>query len=188
MDSFVFKILTTAVVLRAASGGGIPTFAGPWNVWIERFTTCSEDDKRISLKISHFNPSKKFENQVWNGFINFTEEMDDTWWSKGVLDVRSNNQWKENAFVFFFPKNGCSSAREILTEMFSKYFGKKGTPCRLVKRCIYFENTTVAHEYPRFPIMPYGYYRFKITAGVTGAKEPEYCFRMLCHIIPKIGS
>lgn len=41
---------------------------------------------------------------------------------KVVLDVRSNNQWKENAFVFSIP-GACSASREHIPDMFRVAFG-----------------------------------------------------------------
>lgn len=51
---------------------------------------------------------------------------------KAVLDSRSNNQWKENAFVFNLPA-ACSAIREHIPDLFRVMFGglSKRGPCHV---------------------------------------------------------
>ncbi|XP_052128231.1 uncharacterized protein LOC113211198 [Frankliniella occidentalis] len=136
MNVIYLTTLWTVTTLQSANGAKrIPNTAGPWDVWIERFSMCSDDDKRVQMKFSHYNPNKKFEPQVWTGLMNVTHEFTDDWWANAILDVRNNNQWKENAFIFKFPKRGCSAARDYPPPDFYEYFSVKGTPCLVKQVC-----------------------------------------------------
>ncbi|XP_026274077.2 uncharacterized protein LOC113203540 isoform X2 [Frankliniella occidentalis] len=178
--------VTVAALHAARSEKLIPSFAGPFDVWIERIDPCDEDDKRVQLKCSHYNPNKKFEPQVWNGFVNLTRALDDTWWIRAPFSIRSNNQWKQNAIVLTAQRNGCSGARNVLPPDLRRFTTKRGTPCSFKEGVSYFRNTSVKFEFPKFPQLPYGHYRVELEAGQQDEKKAEYCFKTIGHVIPKV--
>ncbi|XP_026289098.1 uncharacterized protein LOC113214058 isoform X1 [Frankliniella occidentalis] len=181
-------VATVAVAaLHAVGAKQIHNFAGPWDAWLERADMCNAnaDDERIQVKFSHYNPNKKFVPQTWSGFANLSREMDDSWWVKAPLAIRSNNQWKENAFVFYFPTKGCSNGRDIAPACLKPFFTKAGTPCLIKQQVIQFQNTTMPMEFPKLPRLVYGYYRLELSAGPKN-KKSEYCVNAMVHIIPKV--
>ncbi|XP_052128426.1 uncharacterized protein LOC113214744 isoform X2 [Frankliniella occidentalis] len=135
MMSYILVALLTLLVRTSFHCGSINSFAGPFNVWIERADPCYEDDKRLHIKFSHYNPSKKFEPQVWNGIVNLTRAVDDTWWIKAPFSIRNNNQWKKNAIVLTALRNGCSGARSVMPSDLQELTTKRGTPCRFKQVC-----------------------------------------------------
>ncbi|XP_052122304.1 uncharacterized protein LOC113214058 isoform X2 [Frankliniella occidentalis] len=181
-------VATVAVAaLHAVGAKQIHNFAGPWDAWLERADMCNAnaDDERIQVKFSHYNPNKKFVPQTWSGFANLSREMDDSWWVKAPLAIRSNNQWKENAFVFYFPTKGCSNGRDIAPACLKPFFTKAGTPCLIKQQVIQFRNTTMKLEFPKVPHLVYGHYRLELSAGPKNEKS-EYCVNAIVHIIPKV--
>ncbi|KAK3914354.1 Succinyl-diaminopimelate desuccinylase [Frankliniella fusca] len=103
-----------------------------------------------------------------------------------VLDVRSNNVWKENAFIFDFKDKACSVAQKNIPGFFKLFFGaivqKKGS-CSVDPGVYVADQQPIDWTFPTFPVMPYGYYRFRLTAG-TG-KVKAMCFMCECHVIPR---
>lgn len=52
-----------------------------------------------------------------------------------TLDKRNNNMWKPNAFVFHFPKGGCTVFRKIFPDTMRLFFGEQSGPCRFYTVC-----------------------------------------------------
>ncbi|XP_052129708.1 uncharacterized protein LOC113215648 [Frankliniella occidentalis] len=104
-----------------------------------------------------------------------------------VVDTRSNNQWKENAFIFNFPGGSCSAASQH-TKCFETLTGKllrKEKPCGLNPGVNILSDTPMDWSFPYFPIMPYGTWRFRLSYGQTGQKRASGCHIAEAVTIPK---
>ncbi|KAJ1526616.1 hypothetical protein ONE63_008202 [Megalurothrips usitatus] len=127
-DAFTQLLAITCVVTH---------FQGPFIAYVDKLTVCdygNGTDYRhyLQVKITHFNPLKPFEPQIWNGNFTNPEEVNDNNKVRVRMDVRNNNQWKENAFIFNFPKDGCSNAKKHMPTDFLRFFSK-GSRCAIPK-------------------------------------------------------
>ncbi|XP_034238092.1 uncharacterized protein LOC117643358 [Thrips palmi] len=144
------------------------------------------------IRASHFNPARPYDLQTISGNLTFKEDMRDNYWSRVDLAVRSNNQWKENAFVFNFPKLGCTAIREHAPDFFrvvAKYSGAptdKAIPCVIPAGVYVVKNESVSWTFPNFPVIPYGRYRFRVTSRSSStSRTPVLCLEVDCEAIPK---
>ncbi|XP_052131207.1 uncharacterized protein LOC113209239 isoform X2 [Frankliniella occidentalis] len=146
---------------------------GPYVTYGERFYTCEPDNRllpwTLRLRGSHFNPQKPKEAQLITGNVTAVNEtFDDSCWIKVILDLRSNNQWKENNFVFSFRRNACHALRSNIPKFYEHIFKKRADDkgaCILKPGVYAVNNTPIDWSFPNVPIFPYGQYRFRMTFG-----------------------
>ncbi|XP_026272745.2 uncharacterized protein LOC113202630 [Frankliniella occidentalis] len=183
-------ILLALALLCHVSGKAINTFAGPYKVVPERFYMCEPDNRvlpaRWYLRISHFNPHKPKELQLLTGNITVQSvSMDNSAWVKGNIDVRSNNQWKKNAFVGSFNNSACRALKENIPGFYDVFFKKKeiGGVCSIKPGVYEVNDAPVDWNFPKAPIFPYGQYRFRLLFGK--AEKMYSCFVVENTVIPK---
>ncbi|KAK3921736.1 Urease subunit beta [Frankliniella fusca] len=136
------------------------------------------------LRPSHFNPLKPAELQLLSGNMTLTVPITDSLAGNASLDRWSNNQWKENAFVGVFPNGACRHTRGNIPGVFEVFFKPGNTDvCRIEAGVYQVEREPVDWTFPNVPIMPYGFYRFKIT--YYKGNDQHFCGAVDCHVIPK---
>ncbi|XP_026293312.1 uncharacterized protein LOC113217572 isoform X1 [Frankliniella occidentalis] len=177
-------------------GKSLNTFAGRYIAYGTKFYNCDQTQLPTSDKPTwnwylrfthHFNPLKPEELQRFDGNVTGLEEVNDNCWTRVVVDARSNNQWKENAFVFNFPGGACSAAYQH-TKCFQALTGKllsKGKTCVLNPGVSILSDTPMDWSFPYFPIMPYGEWRFRLSYGPPGQKRASGCHIAEAVTIPK---
>ncbi|XP_034240132.1 uncharacterized protein LOC117644630 [Thrips palmi] len=174
----------------------IHTFAGPFIAFAHTIDPCPSDGiAEVFIRPSHFNPIRPFEKQTLQGYMRSSYNVSDDLLAHVDMAIRSNNQWKDNAFVFNFPNSGCTALREHLPDMYrivAKYTGApldKKKPCIIPGGYFDFKNETISWTFPHFPVMPYGRYKFRISARhmsvVKTTTVPHFCVYADCEIIPK---
>ncbi|XP_052129810.1 uncharacterized protein LOC113205631 isoform X2 [Frankliniella occidentalis] len=139
------------------------------------------------VRASHFNPQTPKELQRVTGNFCTTTALDDSLWGRANMGVRSNNQWKENAFVGYFKNSACRHLRENIPGFFNAAF-KQSTQTKgvcSIKPGVYEVNDyPIDWTFPKIPIMPYAHYRFNVTFGKD---ENLYgCFVVENRVIPKL--
>ncbi|XP_052129917.1 uncharacterized protein LOC127751044 [Frankliniella occidentalis] len=173
----------------AALGKGIHSFAGPFIIYISAVNDCKDVNSPIvthRTRFSHFNPRRPFDKQTLSGNITVPVPIDDTWWGSITLDIRSNNQWKSNAFIFNITQHFCSAMRKNVPGYFHAAFGldpNSKAPCLIPNGTHTFKDEPVSWDPPNVPIMPYGFYRSHNVGGV--GRHMHACYLTECHIIPK---
>ncbi|XP_052125623.1 uncharacterized protein LOC127749837 [Frankliniella occidentalis] len=186
--SMSFLLVPLALMFQEGiHGKAINSLMGPYIVYVERLYMCEPNlPSPWYVRASHFNPHKPKDLQLLTGNATFSSTYDDSTWVKVIIDVRSNNQWKENAFVFNFKKNGCRAFRDNIPQIYKDVFKQgevKGPNCTLKAGVIKFNNTPANWTFPNFPIMPYGHYRYRVRFGQL---EKLYaCWAVDGWIIPK---
>ncbi|XP_034243926.1 uncharacterized protein LOC117646808 [Thrips palmi] len=181
-------LLLAPVLLNLACGKTINTYAGPYIAYATRFDPCPSDGTfAINLRPSHFHPAKPFERQTVSGNFTILTPFDDSYWVRGQMAVRSNNQWKENAFVFNYPTGACRVLRDHIPDFFTmvaRGIHATNGPCRLeASGTNEVDKVPISWDFPKFKIMPYGRYKFTIRFGdVTSTR---FCTEVDCTIIPK---
>ncbi|XP_052131958.1 uncharacterized protein LOC127751844 [Frankliniella occidentalis] len=185
-----FRLVLLAFAIKEGiHGKGINSFMGRYIIYTDRFYMCEPNlPSKWYIRASHFNPQKPKELQVLTGNAMLSFLTDDSTWLKIVIDVRSNNQWKENAFVFYFKDNACRALKENIPEIYNEVFKQgeviKGAHC-MVKPGVYEVNKAPANwTCPNIPIMPYGHYRYRSWFGKP-EKVSYGCWAVDFHIIPK---
>ncbi|XP_052131795.1 uncharacterized protein LOC127751777 [Frankliniella occidentalis] len=181
-------ILVTALLYqRGIHGKAFNSIFGPYTAYTERFYNGEHDNLscRWYLRATHFNPLKPREVQLLTGNVTIDEVIDDRCGIKGVLDVRSNNQWKENAFVFYYKSNACQKVKENIPGFYNLFFKKseiKGT-CALKPGVYEVNNAPAEWSFPNVPTMPYGQYRFRVLAN----KFDRLISNLVvdCRVVPK---
>ncbi|XP_052123625.1 uncharacterized protein LOC127749464 [Frankliniella occidentalis] len=168
----------------------INTLAGPYKIVVERFYTCQPDDRVPSwswyMRASHFNPMKPKELQRVTG--NFTIKpgpLDNSLWGKANMGVRSNNQWKENAFVGIFKNSACRHLKENIPGFFNAFFQSTETKgvCSVKPGTYEINDVPIDWTFPKIPIMPYAHYRFNVSFGKDDILLG--CFVVENRVIPK---
>ncbi|XP_034232281.1 uncharacterized protein LOC117640127 isoform X1 [Thrips palmi] len=199
MLSTIPAILASALLplltLDCVSGRNIHWYAGPYLGFVHQFEVCPSVERVVLIfRISHFNPVRPFDNQILSGNMTFRVDVMDNHWTFVDFAVRSNNQWKENAFIMNFPKTGCSSLRENVPDFFriiAKYSGAstdKAVPCRVPAGRYIFSNEPVNWTFPHFPVMPYGHYRIRARARPSSTSTRiNFCMILDVEAIPKPG-
>ncbi|XP_034256781.1 uncharacterized protein LOC117654311 [Thrips palmi] len=146
----------------------------------------------MSVRPSHFNPSRPFDRQTLTGYFKPKVNVTNNNWARVDLAVRSNNQWKDNAFVLNFRNSACSTMREHVPDFFrivAKHSGATTdtkAPCVIPAGHFAFKNESVAWTFPSFPVMPYGRYKFRATGGFSkSTAHPSFCVAVDCEVIPK---
>ncbi|XP_052127049.1 uncharacterized protein LOC113210445 [Frankliniella occidentalis] len=186
--SLVLVPLLALMCQGGIHGKGINSLIGPYIAYTERFYMCEDNNTplpwRWNLRVSHFNPLKPKELQRLTGNLTGATPFDDSCWSKVILDTWSNNQWKENAFRANFKNNACKALKEHIPGFYEKISRMEMKDACMLKPGVYeFNNTSVDWTFPKFAIMPYGHYRFRLLVGK--AERRLACFVVECKIIPK---
>ncbi|XP_026287511.1 uncharacterized protein LOC113212877 isoform X2 [Frankliniella occidentalis] len=113
---FQLVLLTLLLFQEGNPSKVLNSFMGPYIGYGEHFYMCEPNNRllpcRWNIRATHFNPYKPKELQRLTGNVTAGEALSDDLWAKVVVDLRSNNQWKENAFVFTFKNSACRAARE----------------------------------------------------------------------------
>ncbi|XP_026287640.2 uncharacterized protein LOC113212972 [Frankliniella occidentalis] len=168
----------------------INSLIGPYIAYGERFYMCEPNGSLLPwtwyLRGSHFNPYKPKVLQLMTGNVTGVVPFDDRGWTKIVVDLRSNNQWKENAFVFNFNKRGpCSVCKEHVPSAFKQFLlkGEDEGACPRPPGVYEVNDTAVGWTFPSVPIIPYGTYRFRVTFGI--AENLHGCWVADAKTVPK---
>ncbi|XP_026274879.1 uncharacterized protein LOC113204090 [Frankliniella occidentalis] len=173
---------------KAIHGKAINSLFGPYIAYVERFYNCGPDDLpwQWHLRVTHFNPVKPREAQLLTGNVTIDEPVDDSFGVKVFLDVRSNNQWKENAVVFAFKSGVCQRLKENMPTFYNLFYKKSETEGTCVLKPGVYEanNEPCEWVFPKFPILPYGQYRYRFT--VSKLDRPIACLAAYCRIVPKL--
>ncbi|XP_052124715.1 uncharacterized protein LOC127749667 [Frankliniella occidentalis] len=173
------------------NGGVINSFAGPYIVYVERFYHCGPPYDKLPWKwnfhITRFNPKTPKEIQRLNGNITAGNgTYDNAGWAKLNLDIMSNNQWKENNFIFEFKKRGCQNMKDHVPFVYEAFFNKgkesKNAECKIEPGFYDIKNAAMTWVFPKFPVMPYGHYRARFIAG---NKIPFGCWVAESRVIPR---
>ncbi|XP_052122301.1 uncharacterized protein LOC127749182 [Frankliniella occidentalis] len=175
---------------QGVHGKPINSMVGPYIAYVERFYNCDPENRTLPwrwyLRGSHFNPFKPKEFQRLTGNITLTNAtFDDSCSMKIILDLRSNNQWKENAFVFNFRKNACRVFKENNPTLYEVVYKKRESngACILKPGVYELNNASVDWTFPNVPILPYGRYRLR---SMTGKADDLYsCWAADCRAVPK---
>ncbi|XP_026277358.2 uncharacterized protein LOC113205816 [Frankliniella occidentalis] len=154
---------------------------------------CEPDDRplpwRWFLRATHFNPYKPKELQRLTGNITVTNgTFDDNCSGEVTAAARSNNQWKENAFVARFRNKGCQAVKENIPGFYNLFKDKevKGTGmCKFPTGLYEVNNAPVNWSFPNFPILPYGQYRFRLKA--LKAETLMACLLVDAKVVPRLG-
>ncbi|XP_034236947.1 uncharacterized protein LOC117642645 [Thrips palmi] len=183
----VFSAQLHSVLSKA--GDQYTSFAGPFLAYVHRLYPCQTNGSTtLHIRASHFNPAKPWMKQTLTGNTSMTFTITDVYWGRARMDVRSNNQWKENAFVFKLPGGACSILRGNIPSLFRILYNGVAadpkSPCRIPKGTYEFEDEPVDWVFPNAPIMPYGFYRFLGSFGLGSTIET--CITAECQIIPKV--
>ncbi|XP_026283710.1 uncharacterized protein LOC113210098 isoform X1 [Frankliniella occidentalis] len=166
----------------------INSVIGPYIAYGERFYMCEPNNRllpcRWNIRASHFNPYKPKELQRLTGNVTSTVTVNDDCWAKVVVDVRSNNQWKENAFVFNFNDGACRVLKENIPAFYKQVLkGKDEGGCTIPPGVYEVNNTPVDWSFPKVPLLPYGSWRFRLTFGK--AENLYACFVINAKNVPK---
>ncbi|XP_026284624.1 uncharacterized protein LOC113210729 isoform X2 [Frankliniella occidentalis] len=152
---------------------------------------CESDNQplpwRWYLRATHFNPLKPKELQRITGNVTATSgSFDNSDWLKVIADTRSNNQWKENAFVFKFNNGACRHFKINSPGFYGLLLKKREVKGACVfKPGVYeFNDAPLNWTFPNFPIIPYGQYRFRMMVGK--AENLYACWVVEGRTIPKL--
>ncbi|XP_034250665.1 uncharacterized protein LOC117651055 isoform X1 [Thrips palmi] len=166
--TFIFNafVIYFVVLYFGVHGKTINSYAGPWNVVVEKMYDCgAKHNWSVSMRFSHYNPARHSELQHARGWFNATTPMTDDTWMHVALDAWSNNMWKENAFVFKFSNHGCSVAWKYVPDVLQHFFpgARHTSPCIPVG--LYETDAPVRWSVPSIPVMVYGQYRYRMSSG-----------------------
>ncbi|XP_034253668.1 uncharacterized protein LOC117652687 [Thrips palmi] len=168
----------------------INTFAGPYISYTTRFDPCPSDGTfAINLRPSHFHPARPFERQTVSGNFTILSPFDETYWLRVDMAGRSNNQWKENAFIFNFPRGACSTLRDHLPDFFAMI--AQGNPTKNVSCPLEasgtheVKNEPTSWVFPKFKTMPYGRFKFTLRVGDDTNRAPRFCTAVDMTNIPR---
>ncbi|XP_034256765.1 uncharacterized protein LOC117654300 [Thrips palmi] len=188
-------ILLAPALLSLVQSKTINSFAGPYIVFSHRYNPCqSQGVFVVHARISHFNPKRPYDLQTATGNITLKEDFKDGYWAAGTMAIRSNNQWKENAFVFNIPRKGCSVIRENIPDLYRLFAEVTGgpvadrtAPCVLPKGTYFVpEPRAVNVTLANIPILPYGRYWYRGTLSRTrNSPSALACVEFDCEVIPK---
>ncbi|XP_034252467.1 uncharacterized protein LOC117651944 isoform X2 [Thrips palmi] len=195
MAPFTALLMAPVLLSLPVHSKSINNFAGPYIVFGHRYDACqSEGTFLLQGRISHFNPKRPYDLQSFFGNITLKEDFKDDYWASATMAVRSNNQWKENAFVFNFPRKGCSAVREqmpdlyrLIAEVSGAAVADKAAPCVIPKgNFVIAEPRPVNATFPNIPVLKYGRYRYRATLRRTRTSPSLLaCLELDCEVIPK---
>ncbi|XP_026292137.2 uncharacterized protein LOC113216609 [Frankliniella occidentalis] len=186
--AFLLVVLQALMFYDGIHGKVMKSLIGPYIVYADYFNNCEPNlPSTWFLRATHFNPRKPKELQVLSGNWTVSFMFDANTWMKSVVDVRSNNQWKENAFVLNFKNNACRALKENAPEIYNQVFKQaedKGAHCALKPGTYEVNNTRAVWNFPNLPVMPYGHYRYR---SWFGKPEKVYygCWVAEAWVVPK---
>ncbi|XP_034249696.1 uncharacterized protein LOC117650397 [Thrips palmi] len=181
-------MIVLCIFACGSAAKSIPGYAGPYIAIVERILSCNDDDPklRMFLHVSHFNRYNPTEKQRVSGNVTVFETFDDDVWMDIRLGLRSNNEWKKNAFVFKFPNQGCSRFRAFLPSFFSvMYKGVSMVGACSVPAGVYVFDEPVDWTFPNVPVFPYGHYLATMKGGRGNTNIIKMCSQFELRIIPK---
>ncbi|XP_052124758.1 uncharacterized protein LOC127749672 [Frankliniella occidentalis] len=190
MSAFIFVVVVLAhTSQRVICGTTIYSAIGPYRAFTERFYECNPHPRpwRWHFRTTRFNPYKPKEIQLLTGNITLgNKSFDDSLPITVILDTRSNNQWKENAFIFTFKSRACTTIKTNIPVLYEQLFKKReiNGVCSHQPGVYEVNNAPVEWIFPNFPMMPYGFYKFKIKFGT--AENLIMCGVVECRIIPRL--
>ncbi|XP_052126705.1 uncharacterized protein LOC113206000 isoform X2 [Frankliniella occidentalis] len=177
---FLLVLLVALMCQEGIHSKPLNSLIGPFIAYAERFYLCEPDNHPLPwswhLRVTHFNPYKPRELQLVTGNVTFAN-------IKVVADNWSNNQWKENAFIFYFRRNACQAVRTNIPGFYESVLKKETKGACAVKGVYEVNNTPVNWTFPNVPIMPYANYRLRIMLGK--AENVHGCVAVDCKIVPK---
>ncbi|KAJ1519773.1 hypothetical protein ONE63_005029 [Megalurothrips usitatus] len=166
---------------------------GPFIAYTDAFTQCNDGEwnhrTQVFIQSTRFSPQRPLVLQKLSGNMTMTglsKPVDDSHWAYVRLDSRFNSEWKQNAFIFNFPSGACSALRDHIPDFGRVVFGQEfmdHQPCKIPAKVHMFESEPINWTFPKFPIMPYGHWRFHFTLGQ--AADTHMCFNVECHTIPR---
>ncbi|XP_052126783.1 uncharacterized protein LOC127750141 [Frankliniella occidentalis] len=103
---------------------------------------------------------------------------------KIIADIWSNNQWKENAYVFKFSQP-CRNFKENVPGFYEQLLRKREVKGACLFRPGVYEinDAPMNWTFPNIPIMPYRQYRVRIMVGK--AENLHACWVVECRTIPR---
>ncbi|XP_026286185.1 uncharacterized protein LOC113211881 [Frankliniella occidentalis] len=153
---------------------------------------CEPDNRPLPwrwwVRATHFNPLKPKALQRLTGNVTSTSGIfGDNEWAKTIVDVRSNNQWKENAFVFKFNNKACQTLKVNIPGFYEVVLKKREVKgaCMFKAGVYEFNDAPIDWTCPNVPIMPYGHYRVRIMIGK--AETLYVCWVIEAKAIPKLN-
>ncbi|XP_052132008.1 uncharacterized protein LOC113209330 [Frankliniella occidentalis] len=142
----------------------------------------------VNLRASHFNPYKPKELQLLTGNVTGVNvTVDDGFWIKLMLALRSNNQWKDNYLVFTLNDKACTNFKVHMPGLYKILFGPNlnlKEECLLKPGTYNVNNTPIDWTFPKFPVMPYGRFKVKLTMGK--AEQLATCLFIELRHMPKL--
>ncbi|XP_026286009.1 uncharacterized protein LOC113211750 isoform X2 [Frankliniella occidentalis] len=187
-----FTLLVAVALMFPAviHGKVINSVIGPYIAYGERFYMCEPDNRplpwRWFLRATHFNPLKPKELQRVTGNVTATSgTLDDSGWVKVIVDTRSNNQWKENAYVFKFNNRACQTVKVNAPGIYEQLLKKREVKgaCMFKAGVYEINDAPVDWSFPNVPILPYAQYRFRLMIG--NAETLNACWVAEARVIPK---
>ncbi|XP_026273425.2 uncharacterized protein LOC113203124 isoform X2 [Frankliniella occidentalis] len=162
-------LLALTLCSAGIQGKAINSVIGPFIAYAERFYMCETDNQpllwRWFLRATHFNPLRPKELQRLTGNVTATGGLlDDSDWLKIIVDTRSNNQWKENAYVFKFNDHACLTIKVNIPDFYEKLLKKRNVKGACFFRPGVYEinDAPMNWTFPNVPIFPYGQYRYRL--------------------------
>ncbi|XP_026281095.1 uncharacterized protein LOC113208356 [Frankliniella occidentalis] len=188
----------TLVVLALMSHSGIlgkaiNSIMGPYIFYLERMYACEPQKQALPwrwyFRTTRFNPYKPREPQLLTGNMTGDAAVDDSCSGKIKAAVWSNNQWKENAFVFAFKNRVCTSLKENVPSVWDLFFKsreEKGDVGCTIKTGFYeYDNVPLRLVFPKVPVLTYGRYRVTVTASKAG--DLYHCMEAEGRVTPKVN-
>ncbi|XP_052132768.1 uncharacterized protein LOC127752145 [Frankliniella occidentalis] len=172
-------------------GRAINSVIGPYIAYAERYYMCEPDNRPLPwrwwVRTTHFNPVRpKVLPRITGNMTSTSGDLDDSVWVKTIVDVRSNNQWKENAFVFKFNNKACQIAKVNSPGWYEVVLKKREVKGACIfKPGVYeFHDAPIDWNFPNVPIMPYGHYRARVMIGK--AENLYACWVIEAKAVPKV--
>ncbi|XP_026284249.1 uncharacterized protein LOC113210453 [Frankliniella occidentalis] len=184
-DSMLYAIVALVALLHqpVTQGKAITPFAGPWFAWTEKFSVCEgQYPWSWNIKTTPYNP-QKHELQLISGNVTGDKTIDDNFWLKVVMDLRSKNQWSNKGLTFEFKNKACTAVVSNIPGFYSLFFGKEKKPCSIDPGVYRVDQEPIDWNFPNFPIVPYGHYKFRIMSGI--GNDMAVCLINEVHLIPK---
>ncbi|XP_052131384.1 uncharacterized protein LOC127751625 isoform X2 [Frankliniella occidentalis] len=130
LAALILALVGRTGIGRGVDGRAINSFAGPYILHADLFYMCEPPNRQLPwrwfFRTSHYNPRTPKELQRLTGnvtSVNIT--TDDSVWMRIFLDIWSNNQWKENAFVVFFKDKACTNLKVHLPGFYKNVYAKQ---------------------------------------------------------------
>ncbi|XP_034232836.1 uncharacterized protein LOC117640443 [Thrips palmi] len=189
----VWALLLPPLALDCVRSKRLHSYAGPFITYLHTWKACpSNKIVEANFRPGPFSRSRPYDLQTLSGNLTIRAPFTDRVWTETDLAVWANNQWKENAFKFPFPKTGCSELREQMPDFFRVVAKHTGASTDLKDPCVVpvghsvLKDEPVNWTFPNFPTMPYGRYRYRMRSRLT-RNSPIVCMCVAvdCEVIPK---